>query len=380
MSLRKVKTKDGGFVYHTRHFYRGQRSKQLTTHTAIRREADRIDKERQQAFEKAIDHPSSGPSDHTPLTLDLLYKFYIEYGRRRGRDETYIDQTLHTYFHKWLPLYPWNLTAVTQEDKYRYIDLRRPMLTNTGRPTMYRTICKELSALSQGLKIAGQKGYALNLDSRIPEVPNEPLCDNHRGHYYPVKTLNRWRECIRSRQADYAYIMLLTGIRSSEFRKFSLGMLRTDSEEPTEGIAAYAELPGEITKSGRPRMIAITQSVYEAMQRAFPLKHTNWREAFQGAAKRARTPIPTERDLRHNFAEVAGLRGGEDTTIDMAMGHNSTTMRRRYQSAHDLRMAGIALYVEGRFLKPTLDNVRPIRPLVEGKWNLALLKRKEENG
>lgn len=374
MTLKKVKTKEGGFVYHTRFFYKGQRSEQRSTFTSNKREADRIDSERRKAFEMSVDYPTSGPSGKPDLTLDTLFLLYVEHGKRKGRDQDYIHGTIATYFSRWLPLYPWNLAYVTEEDKYRYIEIRRAMLTNKGQPVMYRTIIKELSALSQAMRLAKKKGYKVVFDHEEPEVPEEPLDEKQRGHYYPIPTLQKWMACIRQRQRLYALIQLLTGLRSKEFRRFELSMLRTESDEPTPGIAAYAELPGAITKNGKPRMVAITTNVYAAMRQSFPLQSTSWKDAFKGAAKRAGTPAPTERDLRHNFAEIAGLHGGEDTTIDMAMGHNSTTMRRRYQSAHDRRMANIALYVEARFNGSALDRVHPIRGQVESQWNPELLK------
>ncbi len=344
--LKQIKTKDG-IMFHTVHFFGGQRSPQRSTGTSVRREAERIDRERQVAFEAEVTERLSGKPALPPLTIDLMAQW--------KRQES-VDKELHTqyatadsdrYF-TYLSQHPWNFNRVTVEDRWAYVRMRRAQLTKSGNPPFYRSLKRELYFLGWGLKKAKKKGYPIELDLEMPDFPDERKHEKTRGHMIPVDYFKAWRAHLPPAEADQVLVQVLTGLRHGELRQLDLSFVRTHCEAPTPGVVAYIDLPVHVCE--RERTVALTQAAYAALQRILPVAAGQKSKIFKRAAEAAGLPrAPHERDLRTTFANMAAIHGGDEKGVDLAMGHLGKGSGRHYQQAYDQRLAKIALCLAASF-------------------------------
>lgn len=356
--LKEIKNKNG-FTYHTIHFYRGQRSAQRSTGTSIRREAERIDRQRQAEFEAEVTEQLSGQPVLPPLTLELMRQWKLQAGRDEKLHAGYVEKDTNRYF-ELLAQYDWKLKNVTLEQRWEYVRMRRAQLTKSGRAPFYRSLRRELYILGWGLKEAKRRQYQIVLDLTMPKFSKEDRDIRKMGHFLSKEEFQTWRAHLPADLADQALVQIMTGLRHGELRAFELSFVRTSTPCPTPGVVAYADLPQSVCN--RERTIALTQEVYDALQRIIPVSPWQKTKAFAKAAKAAGLArTPHERDLRTTFANVAASLGGDSKGVDLAMGHVGNGTAPIYQRTTDPRMAKIALTLAAEYGDGPTDQPTTVR-------------------
>ena len=209
-----------------------------------------------------------------------------------------------------------------------------------------QTVKRDLWAAKRGYEYAQGLDPTLPALGKLPELKvDEP--GKGKGVPVPLDDVKRFLEACQGRARDHAIILLMTGLRISEFRR--LGEVMWFGSERSAASRMFL-LEAKQTKNGRRRYVGVSHVLWLVIRRSAPYTISN-NSAWRTASKRAGlSKAMMARDLRHIYASA--LAPFDSYGVDLTMGHAPGlpgTSTRWYQHADEDRLRRLAAEAERVF-------------------------------
>lgn len=148
--------------------------------------------------------------------------------------------------------------------------------------------------------------------------------------------LRAWLALLNTGARAQAEIVLRTGLRAFELRRLDAKWIK----------ANVLELPGEATKGGLPRRIALTPPLTGYIKATLPLIDADYKKQFVRTGKEVYGDSVTLRDLRHTFASLASRHDADATRLIMGHTTGDRNASMFYQHATDERIVRVAKAID----------------------------------
>lgn len=254
-------------------------------------------------------------------------------------DELFISQILPTFGHH-------KLGQITPELVQTWWAERASIITRRGATQSHSTLNRELAQLSRIFSLAIEWGkLEVNPCKRVRRFPKT----EGRKRVLTPDEESRILEALKPYpvMTQVVRLALQTGMRRGEIFKMKIEDLNFEMERDLRGkVLSYGEirLPGQITKSGKPRTIPMTSEAREILE---PIIGEPFQKVIRGlsmgtashlfrmACKQAHVIGAVLHSLRHTFGSRLSARNVPQPVIMELLGHSSTQMTDIYTHPDD---------------------------------------------
>lgn len=243
-------------------------------------------------------------------------------------DELFMSQVLPTFGHH-------KLGQITPELVQAWWSKRASFITRRGTTQSHSTLNRELAQLSRIFSLAIEWGK-LEVNP-CKNVTRFPKTEGRKKVLTPEEE-RRILGALEPVMANVVRLALLTGMRRGEIFKMRIEHLDLEIRTDLRGnVLSYGQinLPGEITKSGRPRSVplaaeareilnAVTGEPFQKVIRGLSMGTAS--HLFNRACKQAEVSGAVFHSLRHTCGTRLADRNVHQAVIKEIFGHSSMTM------------------------------------------------------
>lgn len=346
MSLKK---REGSPFWWARFKVRGKEHF-ISTRTTLRRDAEKIERERRAELESAQPAPKQAKAEHGLADVAGLD---IDRATAEGVQPEVITRAYHQNWKQLTSFFGADASpqVVTERTLLHYV-LHRKKVGVRG-----QTIRRELTTLKRGLKLAKRAGWLLDYPENWPKVKSDAPNVNQAGKLRDPADVQAWLNKLPAEAKDEALFAIFTALRATELKRVRYEWIeKAPKGSPTP---ALLRMPPEATKGKYERVVGLSAEAVVIAERAKGRgPHDDGTlfgpETRRNAYRRASAalgiyPIVTLRDLRHSHGSLALANGADLKALMSSMGHKDLDMAARYQHSTLSRTAGAAALATSAF-------------------------------
>lgn len=271
---------------------------------------------------------------HGDELFSVFAKKFLAWSKQHKKtyalDELFMSQVLPVFGQM-------KLGQITPEHVQLWWAERACIITRRGTTQKHSTLNRELQMLSRTFSVAIEWG---KLDVNPCAKITRYTVHGRRTKVLTPEEERRILEALRSYpvMASVVRLALLTGMRRGEIFKMEIENLDLEIKTDLRGnVLSYGQinLPSEITKSGKPRVIPLTSEARAILE---PITGEPYQKVIRGlvagtasrlfnqACKQAQVSGAVFHTMRHTFGTRLADRGVHQAVIKEILGHSSMTM------------------------------------------------------
>lgn len=204
-----------------------------------------------------------------------------------------------------------------------------------------QTVRREAVDLVRGLNLLASRGLLDRASIPVkPRMKSDAPNEARASKIHPIEIVSKVLQIVPTEMRDAALVVMATGVRYAELRRIDDTMLKTDGEQ------WWFDLPPEVTKTRKGRVIGVREELIPLLQSRgegvlFP--RSNYAKAFGLACKEiGYDKTVTLRDLRATFASDSVNSSADIVATMGAMGHSNVRTTERYLKTTKARVLALA--------------------------------------